>query len=394
MKLLYIKHGNAAAQARAYRAASPRLPDGGPNAYVLDLLSELRGWQVYLLSSGVEADFYSQAGLRARSIALRSGGCGTKLLVHARFALVCLWTLVSYRPNVVLCAQKEVPLWLCWLWGRLAGVPFVYSAHSCVMHNPPKTLKHKIFDKLNLKALRSASSLLCLGPYLRDELHGCFKSSVSIREFLPGVYDLKAASQRLPRVSSAVGPAKGCGILYVGRIEIGKGVFDLLNAFREIALERSSATLMFVGAGREQERLGRTVAAYGLEDRVCVAGPCTYDALGRYYSSARVVVVATRQWLGEGLCKTVLEAQAFGVPVVGPDYGAFRYTIHAGVNGLRYKPDSVNDLTNVLRRVLSDEALYSRLRASAGPSIPGVGSRERRFGRLCRRALESATEKQ
>ena len=44
-----------------------------------------------------------------------------------------------------------------------------------------------------------------------------------------------------------------------------------------------------------------------------------------------------------------IEALSSGVPLIAPEFGAFKYLVKNGTNGLFYEPNSINDITNKLK---------------------------------------------
>jgi glycosyltransferase involved in cell wall biosynthesis len=62
----------------------------------------------------------------------------------------------------------------------------------------------------------------------------------------------------------------------------------------------------------------------------------------------------------EGLCITVLEAMASGLPVVGSDVGGIGRNVEHGKNGYLYDPDDVSGFASAIRKLASDVALRRR----------------------------------
>src|SRR5699024_1915903 len=65
--------------------------------------------------------------------------------------------------------------------------------------------------------------------------------------------------------------ADGTTVLFVGRLEEGKGLFDLLSAFETLS-ERYRVSLLIAGEGPLAEPLRDEIRANGLEERVHMLG--------------------------------------------------------------------------------------------------------------------------
>jgi glycosyltransferase involved in cell wall biosynthesis len=149
---------------------------------------------------------------------------------------------------------------------------------------------------------------------------------------------------------------KGPGhhVLYLGRLELAKGVDLLLEAWQATPMHAS--TLVIAGDGElrpEVESLARSrpdVRYLGQRSRE----ECLQLLLG-----ARALVLPSRWY--ENMPLTILEAFATGVGIVGPDHGAFPELIGDDQRGLCFPAGDVTELRNVLRRVISDDALVTAL---------------------------------
>lgn len=102
-------------------------------------------------------------------------------------------------------------------------------------------------------------------------------------------------------------------VLAAARLEPQKGLHTLLNAFAKLRLRRS-ARLVIIGEGDERASLEREVRALALEADVSLPGfqPNPYGFMSR----ANAFVLASEF---EGLPNVLIQAMAFGTPVVATD---------------------------------------------------------------------------
>ena len=84
-------------------------------------------------------------------------------------------------------------------------------------------------------------------------------------------------------------------VLYIGRLDVGKGLPYLIEAFSLLSL--ISAKLVLVGKGQIQRDLSELASKLGVRDSVQFVGEVTSDEILKYYASASLLVlpsVATR----------------------------------------------------------------------------------------------------
>jgi glycosyltransferase involved in cell wall biosynthesis len=68
---------------------------------------------------------------------------------------------------------------------------------------------------------------------------------------------------------------------------------------------------------------------------------------------------------GEGVPKSLLEAAACGMPLIGTDVAGIRDLVLDGVTGIRVKPGDSDDLARALVTLSGDDALRARYGAAA-----------------------------
>ena len=151
---------------------------------------------------------------------------------------------------------------------------------------------------------------------------------------------------------------------YMGQINPTKGVHVLIQAVRRLPAARVRVkiygdTARFPAYVRRLRRL-----AAG-DDRIVFAG--TYDAaeLGGIMAETDVVVVPS-VWY-ENSPNVILEAQAYGRPVVASAQGGMAELVRDGVDGLLFVPGDADDLARQLGRLVGEREFVRRLAANAPP---------------------------
>jgi glycogen(starch) synthase len=159
-------------------------------------------------------------------------------------------------------------------------------------------------------------------------------------------------------------------VLAVGRVVEKKGFDLLINAFARITHLHPGLGLLIGGDGPARSALKERVAAAGLEDRVVLPGHFNRGNVRWATSNASVFVLPSRL---EPFGIVVLEAMLAGLPTIVTTRGGAGEIVRAGIDGLIVDPFDSEALAGAIDSVLTDEALRSRLIASARERVRGYG---------------------
>ena len=106
-------------------------------------------------------------------------------------------------------------------------------------------------------------------------------------------------------------------VLFVGRIEPNKGVFDLLEVAKRFDSEgRQDITFDLCGTGSALETLRLAAKEAGLEKTFICHGHCNKIRMRQMFSQSHTVIVPTRTDFVEGFNQVVVEGVLVGRPVV------------------------------------------------------------------------------
>jgi glycosyltransferase involved in cell wall biosynthesis len=171
---------------------------------------------------------------------------------------------------------------------------------------------------------------------------------------------------------------------WVGRIAPGKGLDHVLRAFAHVRASLPTARLVVMGspvAGHEllAAELQQRSHAFGSGVDWLPSGPATELAY------ARMDLFVHLPDVREGLGRTVLEAQAAGVPVVAWPRGGLVDALQDGVTGVFAADGDVDAAARIAVALLTDTRRRSRMATAAREFTRA------RFGReQCARAVEDA----
>jgi glycosyltransferase involved in cell wall biosynthesis len=202
-----------------------------------------------------------------------------------------------------------------------------------------------------------------------------------VRGFAPGarvtVVPNSVPLPAMAQVQTSVQQERG-RILFLGRLEEAKGVFELLAAGARLAQDFPALRLVFGGEG-DAEALGRRAAQLGIADRIELPGWIGPHERDAQLARASVFCLPSH---AEGLPMAMLEAMAAGRAVVASSVGGIPETIVDGDNGLLVPPRDEEALARALAQLLGDEALRTRLAERARATIAQHYSTEVVCGQL------------
>jgi glycosyltransferase involved in cell wall biosynthesis len=110
-------------------------------------------------------------------------------------------------------------------------------------------------------------------------------------------------------------------LLFLGRLDPEKGVFELVDAFARVQAGHPSLWLTFAGEGPARQELRSRVAEHGVDDAVEFAGRVEYEDLGDLFARTDCVVLPS---YSEGMPLSILEAAAHHQVLVVSDVGDIR----------------------------------------------------------------------
>jgi glycosyltransferase involved in cell wall biosynthesis len=160
-----------------------------------------------------------------------------------------------------------------------------------------------------------------------------------------------------PREAAASSPI----VLYSGRIEQNKGTLELLKSVPAVA--RSFPQVEYVIAGGrhnsiDEQTLERALATGNTRAQVRLLGHVAWQNLAAWYRRAAVFVMPSRH---ETFGLSVVEAMAFGIPVVACNVGGLPEIVIDGVTGLLVAPQDPEALAAAIKRLLGNPELRQRL---------------------------------
>ena len=216
-------------------------------------------------------------------------------------------------------------------WARRAGAPLVFTAHTqyhAYVHYAPTPAGLTTWVvKRHVRAFAAqADTVLAPGTAMIDTLRDYGFTGEVVR-FPNPVEMVQQAVPRNPELRRRFGIPEGVPLLiYVGRMGNEKGLPLLLDAFRELRLQRRDAHLVMVGDGPLREAMSQQQ-----HPQVHWTGGIPHGEVSSWLRSADLFVSASTS---EVLPMTFLEALSQDLPVVAVDSAAARDLLSGDLDGV------------------------------------------------------------
>lgn len=242
---------------------------------------------------------------------------------------------------------------------RWMGIPHVWHVREH-FHDQPRIWRYYRWFMVAF-----SSRILCVSAAIADQfpsrlrggkvrvLHNGFP-----REEFPG-----ASAEEIAAFRKKCGVPDRRLVVLVGRIKLKrKGQETFIAAAQRLHAGYPDVAFMLVGSpyrGNEEqlEILKKQVAEGGLKDAVIFAGEIHPAHVA--FSSAEIVVMASGE--PEPFGGVVIEAMAFGRPVVGTDIGGTPEQVQDGITGILVPPNDPEKMAGAIQRLLDDPAWGQKL---------------------------------
>lgn len=162
----------------------------------------------------------------------------------------------------------------------------------------------------------------------------------------------------LPELA-ALGEAGRPVVSTLSGLRPGKGIETLVQAWPQVLESRPEATLAIAGEGPERAGIEALVGRLGLGTSVRLLGQ---REPGEVLAASSLF--AFPSW-AESLPYAVLEAMAFGLPIVSTDVGGIGEAVRDGASGTLVAPRDPGALAAAIAGLLGDPAAMGRMGAAA-----------------------------
>lgn len=158
-------------------------------------------------------------------------------------------------------------------------------------------------------------------------------------------------------------------ILYTGRLDLSKGLQEMIESLGRLRSKGIKAILNFVGwedrnSAIVTDLLKDKVKELKLDNYVIFHGKKKVgDELNSFYRMADIYIIGSRE--NEGFPRTIWEAFANSTPVIASAIGSIPIFLRDRVDAVLIKPGSVEEMTHALIRLVEDGNLRRKIMRNA-----------------------------
>lgn len=260
----------------------------------------------------------------------------------------------------------------------------ILTVHNCFwqMGQPPKgpRARFRLFRKS--RAFRRLHGAVCVSQACADQLETLGVSPEICKVQIPQILQKFAGSGD----PNPMGPARR--LVFLGRIEVEKGVFDLLAAFQKLAAEFPDLSLDFAGTGQSMDDLEQAVRESQLNDRITLHGRLGSEDVHSLLQGSDLLICPTRDDSGffEGLAVVVAEAGIHGVPSVVSTVVPAQELFPGG--SAVFPAGDADALEETLRSIIDNPQQYSGMQSTTLSSIDRFFDRSLSWGSTLYASLE------
>lgn len=255
--------------------------------------------------------------------------------------LACIWRydLIHIHTSELPSVKRKYPFFV---FAKLLRKKVIVHLH--IGNQVDETVGNRLYQKM----FRGADAVIVLSESIRqkvEHLFGLEKGKVHV------VYN------PCPVVPSVEYTDQYKEIVFAGTLNYNKGYSVLITAFAQIAASYPDWKLNIAGNG-ELSEAKRLVSACQIEKQVNFLGWVRDEAKEQLFRRASVFCLAS---YAEGFPMAVLDAWAYGLPVVTTPVGGLPDIARDGENILFFPPGDVEALAHQLERIITDESLRRKI---------------------------------
>lgn len=242
-------------------------------------------------------------------------------------------------------ALRKLPfMWWAKVWGKKTIVHF----HSFSV----KTTLNSRWSWVYQYHFGKADRLITLSKYWKNECGNFIGNNKKVLV----IYN-PCPTIECDKTSESLIVEKKKHILYAGTVTPRKGYADLIKAFSKIAKKHKDWSIVFAGNGELQK--GQDLAVqYGISEQTLFLGWCSGENKDRAFRGASIFCLPS---YAEGFPMAVLDAWAYGLPVITTPVGGIPDIADDGNNMLLFQPGDIDKLAECLNIMISDSELRNRM---------------------------------
>lgn len=321
----------------------PPGPGGiGYHAYSLSVSLVEQGYKVVVLSP---ADFVSKEEVFEfdsvqKFDIIRYPRIGWKTYFH-RFRMTSDYLKQNQISTVILTGKFS--LWQGWFIKLL----FKNQKTLAILHGSEVNLKNQILRKFTHYSINAADTLVAVSNFTKDILPNWIKLKRKIHVIPNGIFLIENNCHE--NEIHLDGHPK---LITVGHVSPRKGQHRVIKALPELVKLFPNIQYHIVGRPVSQNKLENLAIDLGVENHIQFHGRIkNHNDLSMYYKSADIFMLLSENQLDgdvEGFGIVALEANEFGLPVIGAKYCGVEDAVDDGNSGYLVDGNNVEEICNAV----------------------------------------------
>ncbi len=250
-----------------------------------------------------------------------------------------LFSLVNFikKNNIkIISTHSGKDAWLGNILGKLTKAKVVRTRHLLTPNKSP--LSYNLSDKVVCVSKKVEENLKKLG--VKEEKLTTIYTGIDTEKFKPN------SLKKLRKEFNIDDKTVLIGIVAV--LRNAKRHIDLIEAIER--LKNENIKLMIIGSGPQEEKLKRIIKDKNLQNKIVMTGH--REDISEILSDLDIFCLPSSM---EALGTSILEASACSVPVVASKVGGIVECVREDKNGLLFEPKNIDDLTQKLKKLITDK---------------------------------------
>jgi glycosyltransferase involved in cell wall biosynthesis len=233
-------------------------------------------------------------------------------------------------------AIRKIPFqFLAKLLGKKTIIHFHAFSSKTTIYSKYRRVYQYLFNK--------SDCVIVLSEYWKKELENTFqlkdKTKILYNPCSEPNYSIRHKKQRQ--------------ILYAGTVNARKGYSDLIKAFALIANNFPDWKIVFAGNGEIEQ--GKALAhELNIQDQTIFLGWVNGNEKAKAFQETSIFCLPS---YAEGFPMAVLDAWAYGLPVITTPVGGLPDVLEEDKNALIFEPGNIQQLAQQLQRIIEDTTL-------------------------------------
>jgi glycosyltransferase involved in cell wall biosynthesis len=249
---------------------------------------------------------------------------------------------------------------------RIFNVPSMCSVRGSDLKQYP--FESKKMHKVSIRVLEESDAILAVSNDLANQA-----LKMADIKSPPYVIHNGVDTSKFHKYENKEGIRKSLGIrhtgraiVFIGRCEKEKGIFELLDAFLKIKKAGEDISLVIVGEGKDKEKAKGIVDENNMGGNVVFAGNVPHEEIPGYLNAGDIFALPT---YSEGMANVIYEAMACGLPVVSTNVGGIPEVITHGVEGFLCNPGDSEMLEKYIRELIRNPVMSQEMGRKAEEKV-------------------------